>query len=71
MSDDKRRIDAVQAAFESLARQHGKLTPGHLADHFREQGSPIPVWQLRADMTSLCNQGVITLDSETASYQLT
>lgn len=71
MSDDKRRLDAVEAAFEKLASEHGELKPGHLADHFRELGSPIPFWQLRADLTALCERGTIALDATSASYRLT
>lgn len=71
MSEDARRLKLVQAAIEALIAAGAKeFRPGDVASYQRENGDPIPVWELRGVFTALRAQGFIEADASTGAWHM-
>ncbi len=71
MSEDARRIKLVLAAIEALiAAGATEFRPGDVASYQRDNGDPVPVWELRAIFTALSAQGLIEANASTGAWQM-
>jgi len=71
MSIDSRRIEKVFSVMQTVAENgNGNVHVGAVADLLRAENAPVPVWQLRADCTSLSDLGLISLDPASGAWQI-
>ena len=72
MSLDSRRIEKVFSVMQGIAEAgDGLVHVGAIADVLREENTPVPAWQLRADCTALSSAGRITLDAGSGAWLMT
>ena len=63
LSIERRRREIVQAAIEGLFEEgKSEFRPGDIAEILRERNDPMGVWQLRAEFSSLEEDGLIEYD---------
>lgn len=71
MSEDARRLKLVQAAIEALiAAGASEFRPGDVATYQRNNGEPVPVWELRGIFTLLAERGLIEVDATTGAWRM-
>ena len=71
MSVEQRRTKLVHTVIKTLA-QEGKsqFRPGDVNEMLRARGQPLGTWEVRAELSRLQDNGVIELDSESATWSL-
>ena len=69
MSVDSRRVQKVFSVMQNLASiGNGLVHVGEIADALRDANAPTPAWQLRADCSSLADEGRISLHAESGAW---
>jgi len=72
LSTDRRRTETVYAVIKELfADGKSSVRPGDVTSVMRERNAPIGTWQMRAEFTTLEEQGLIQCDAETSDWHLT
>jgi hypothetical protein len=72
LSANRRRTEAVYAVIKELfADDKSSVLPGDVADIMRERDAPIGTWLIRAEFTTLEQQGLIRCDADTSDWYLT
>ncbi len=71
MSIEHQRTEAIFEVIQELvAGGKTAFRPGDVADVFRDRNTPIPVWMLRAEFSTLEAQKRIACDAETGDWHL-
>jgi hypothetical protein len=71
LSIEQQRTKTVFAVMEKLTEQgQDSIRAGDIATWLRDQSRPMPVWEIRGELTRLDQAGLIVLDVNTGAWRL-
>lgn len=70
MSTHQRQTDYIYLVIQELAEDKPLFKAGDIASLLRERGQPVPVWEIRGELSKLESAGLISNDPVTTFWKL-